>query len=104
MIKKYLIFAHNGRLKKEPYNSYDNKKWFGNYLYNKFKDNYCAISNTFYHGKYLAKNINNNYQVGIANVNVKKRLDNGIYQINEDNIIIYERHVGYSSKNPNKTF
>ena len=103
--KKYLIFAHNGHLQKEPYNKDDKIKWFGNYLYNKFDSDYCAIGNTFYTGKYLATNIDNNYKVGIANINVKKKLNSGIFYINKNDIIeIYDGDVTYSSKNPNKTF
>ena len=103
--KKYLIFSHNGHLQKEPYNKDDKIKWFGNYLYSKFGSDYCAIGNTFYNGKYLAKNIDNNYKVGIAKINVKKRLNNGIFHINKNDIIeIYDGGVTYSSKHPNKTF
>ena len=103
--KKYLIFAHNAHLQKEPYNKDDKRKWFGNYLYNNFGSDYCAIGNTFYTGKYLAKNSDNNYKVGIANINIKKKLNSGIFYINKNDIIeIYEGEVTYSSKNPNKTF
>tara|TARA_B100001964_G_C13842525_1_gene426499 strand:- start:183 stop:605 length:423 start_codon:yes stop_codon:yes gene_type:complete len=103
---KYLIFAHNGHLQKEPYSKSDKTKWFGNYLYKKFGDRYLVIGNTFYNGKYLAKDIDNNYKTGIATVSVKKELDDGIYIINNynNNIIIYDGEVTYSSKNPNKTF
>ena len=113
--KKYLIFGHNTHLQKEPYNKNDiptykerkllQIKWFGNYLYNKFGSSYCAIGNTFYYGKYLAKDINNNYKIGVANVNMKKQLNNGIYHINKNDITkIYVGEISYSSKNPNKTF
>lgn len=103
---KYLIFGHNGHLQKEPYNKDDKVKWFGNYLYSKFGNEYCVLGNTFYNGQYLAKNIDNDYKVGVANINVKKELDNGIYYVNENinNIGIYDGSVVYSSKNPNTTF
>lgn len=89
---KYLIFWHNGHLQKEPYNKDDKVKWFGNYLYSKFGNEYCVLGNTFYNGQYLAKNIDNDYKVGVANINVKKELDNGIYYVNENinNIGIYD--------------
>ena len=103
---KYLIFGHIGHLQKEPYIKDDKIKWFGNYLYNRFTTDYFVIGNTFYNGEYLAKDIDNNYDVGIAKVDKKKELDDGIYYINQHNrkIVIYEGDVCFSSKNPNKTF
>lgn len=103
--KKYIIFGHNGHLQKNPYNNDDKITWFGNYLYQEFGDKYCAIGNTFYNGKYLGKDIDNNYKIGVANVNVKKELNNGIYYIEKDDRkIIYEGTVLFSSKNPYNSF
>jgi len=100
---KYLIFGHNGHLQKESYNKDDKIKWFGNYLFNTFGNKYCAIGNTFYNGKYLGKDIDKNYKIGVANINVKKELDDGIYRVN-NKTKIYDGEVTFSSKNPNKTF
>ena len=69
---KYLILSHNTHLQKESTNKI---KWFGNYLYEKFINNYLVICNTFYNGTYLAKDIDNNYNIDIAKINVEKELD-----------------------------
>ena len=70
----------------------------------KFKDEYYVIGNTFYKGKYLGKDIDNNWKIGIAKVNMKKELDDGIYIVNDvGNIIIYDGEVTFSSNNPKKT-
>jgi hypothetical protein len=113
---KYLIIAHNGHIQKEGYdnfdnkknnfdnkkNNFDNKKWFGNYLYKKFKNQYLAIGNTFYNGNYLAKNVDKKYKLTKIKVNREKFFERGIYFINENsgNNFIYESGSLGSSKNP----
>jgi erythromycin esterase-like protein len=101
--EKYIIIGHNGHIQRE---SYDDKiKWFGNYLDREFGDKYCAIGNTFYSGKYLGKDIDNKYRIGIAYINEKRGKRNGVYKIKGgENIVMYEGDLFFSSKNPNKTF
>lgn len=103
--KKYLIFAHNAHLQKKPYCKDDKVKWLGNHLYRTFGSDYCAIGNTFYTGKYLGIDIDNDDKFGIAKINVKKWLRDGIYYMNQNNnILIYDGNAVFSSKHPNKYF
>ncbi len=102
---KYMIIGHNGHLQKYKY-SYSKAKWLGNYLYEKFKNKYCVIGNSFYTGEYIARDIDNKYKFNIAKIKLKKILNDGFYYVdkNINKKIIYEGGAFYSSKNPYKMF
>lgn len=61
--KKYFLYAHQGHLSKEKYYEGDvkNAKWFGNYIYEAFGEDYYTVGNSFVNGTILGDNMDSPY-------------------------------------------